>query len=112
MDDLILNKQSNLGIRTGSQYLDGLRDNRNVWMHGKKVKDVTNEDGLKRCAATLAAPNGCDTLSKLCRRRRESCAGCVQARHRSAQLLGWARVTSSEKKNFPEPSFHEREAKP
>ena len=23
-------------------------------MHGKKVKDVTNEDGLKRCAATLA----------------------------------------------------------
>ena len=54
MDDIILNNKAHFGIRTGSQYLDGLRDNRNVWMHGKKVKDVTNEDGLKRCAATLA----------------------------------------------------------
>ena len=54
MDDLILNTKSQFGIRTGSQYLDGLRDDRNVWMHGKKIKDVTNEDGLKRCAATLA----------------------------------------------------------
>ena len=54
MDDIVLNNKTHFGIRTGSQYLDGLRDDRNVWMHGKKVKDVTNEDGLKRCAATLA----------------------------------------------------------
>ena len=54
MDDLVINNLSNKGIRTGKQYLEGLRDDRNVWMHGKKVQDVTNEDGLKRCAITLA----------------------------------------------------------
>ena len=54
MDDLVINNLSNKGIRTGKQYLEGLRDDRNVWMHGKKVQDVTNENGLKRCAHTLA----------------------------------------------------------
>ena len=54
MDDIVIKNLSNKGIRTGKQYLEGLRDNRNVWMHGKKVQDVTNENGLKRCAHTLA----------------------------------------------------------
>ena len=26
------------GIRTGEQYLGGLRDDRDVWVHGEKVK--------------------------------------------------------------------------
>ena len=54
MDDIIIKNELKKGIRTGNQYLEGLRDNRNVWMHGKKIKDVTKEDGLKRCAHTLA----------------------------------------------------------
>ena len=54
MDDVVIKNLANKGIRTGRQYLEGLRDDRNVWMHGKKVQDVTIENGLKRCAHTLA----------------------------------------------------------
>lgn len=47
------NKLQN-GIRTGAQYLEGLRDDRDVWMQGEKVKDVTSHPGLSRGAETLA----------------------------------------------------------
>jgi len=46
---------SERGIRTGRQYLDGLRDGREVWTRGKRVEDVTSEPGMGRGAATLAA---------------------------------------------------------
>ena len=42
------------GIRTGAQYLEGLRDDRDVWIHGEKVADVTSHTGLSRGAETLA----------------------------------------------------------
>lgn len=42
------------GIRNGAQYLEGLRDDRDVWMQGEKVKDVTSHPGLCRGAETLA----------------------------------------------------------
>lgn len=42
------------GIRTGAQYLDGLRDDREVWTRGKRVQDVTKEPGMKNGAKTLA----------------------------------------------------------
>ena len=42
------------GIRNGKQYLEGLQDDRDVWMHGEKVRDVTAHPGLSRGAATLA----------------------------------------------------------
>jgi 4-hydroxyphenylacetate 3-monooxygenase len=42
------------GIRTGAQYLQGLRDGREVWMHGKRIEDVTSEPGMARGVATLA----------------------------------------------------------
>jgi len=42
------------GIRTGAQYLEGLRDDRDVWMQGEKVNDVTSHPGLSRGAETLA----------------------------------------------------------
>jgi len=42
------------GIRNGKQYLEGLRDDRDVWIHGEKVKDVTKHPGLSRGAQTLA----------------------------------------------------------
>ncbi|MBT8079651.1 MAG: 4-hydroxyphenylacetate 3-monooxygenase, oxygenase component [Gammaproteobacteria bacterium] len=43
------------GIRNGEQYLEGLRDGRDVWIHGEKVKDVTRHPGLSRGAQTLAS---------------------------------------------------------
>ncbi|MCY4212044.1 MAG: 4-hydroxyphenylacetate 3-monooxygenase, oxygenase component [Gammaproteobacteria bacterium] len=43
-----------MGIKTGAQYLDSLRDGRDVWMHGRQVADVTKEPGLGRGARTLA----------------------------------------------------------
>ncbi|MFD0917388.1 4-hydroxyphenylacetate 3-monooxygenase, oxygenase component [Pseudahrensia aquimaris] len=41
------------GIRTGKQYLEGLRDDREIWHRGKRVKDVTAEPGMARGAETL-----------------------------------------------------------
>jgi 4-hydroxyphenylacetate 3-monooxygenase len=49
-----LKDQLGNGIRTGKQYLEGLQDDRDVWMHGEKVKDVTKHPGLSRGAHTLA----------------------------------------------------------
>lgn len=43
------------GIRNGEQYLQGLRDDRDVWMEGEKVADVTAHPGLCRGAQTLAS---------------------------------------------------------
>jgi len=42
------------GIRNGAQYLEGLRDDRDVWLQGEKVADVTTHPGLGRGARTLA----------------------------------------------------------
>ena len=43
-----------MGICTGAEYLDRLHDNREVWIHGERVKDVTAHAGLKRGAQSLA----------------------------------------------------------
>ena len=43
-----------MGIKTGAEYLDSLRDGRDVWMQGRRVQDVTREPGLCRGAHTLA----------------------------------------------------------
>ncbi len=50
-----LNSRHGNGIRTGEQYLAGLRDDREVWTRGKQVDDVTVEPGMARGAATLAS---------------------------------------------------------
>ena len=42
------------GIRNGRQYLAGLQDDREVWLAGKRVADVTTAPGLCRGAHTLA----------------------------------------------------------
>ncbi len=44
-----------MGIRTGKAYLEGLRDDRDVWIRGERVKDVTAHPGLSRGAKTLAS---------------------------------------------------------
>jgi aromatic ring hydroxylase len=42
------------GIRTGAQYLEGLRDDREIWTRGTRVQDVTAEPGMAGGAASLA----------------------------------------------------------
>ncbi len=44
-----------MGIRAGAEYLHGLRDDREVWIGGKRVADVTTHPGLRRGAQTLAS---------------------------------------------------------
>src|SRR5262249_37204590 len=47
--------ESAMGVRTGAEYLEGLRDARDVWLRGERVRDVTSHPGLARGAATMAA---------------------------------------------------------
>lgn len=44
-----------MGARTGSQYLAGLRDAREVWLGRERICDVTAHEGLRRGAATVAS---------------------------------------------------------
>ena len=43
-----------MGIKTGAEYLASLKDDRDVWMHGSKIADVTAEPGIARGCHTLA----------------------------------------------------------
>jgi aromatic ring hydroxylase len=43
-----------MGLRTGDQYLAGLRDGRRVWLDGKPVEDPTTHPGLRNTALTIA----------------------------------------------------------
>ena len=44
-----------MAVRTGSEFLEGLRDRREVWLEGERVEDVTTHPRLRRMAATLAS---------------------------------------------------------
>jgi 4-hydroxyphenylacetate 3-monooxygenase len=44
-----------MAIRTGAEYLAGLRDGRTVWLEGKRVEDVATHPRLARTAHTIAA---------------------------------------------------------
>jgi 4-hydroxyphenylacetate 3-monooxygenase len=44
-----------MGARRGSEYLRGLRDDREVWLGGERVRDVTAHAGLRRGAESVAA---------------------------------------------------------
>jgi len=43
-----------MGIRSGKQFLEGLKDDREIWVDGERVKDVTTDPRFEGCAATLA----------------------------------------------------------
>ncbi|SVD61222.1 uncharacterized protein METZ01_LOCUS414076, partial [marine metagenome] len=43
-----------MGIRTGQQFLEGLKDSREIWLEGARVDDVTRDPKLGRMAKTLA----------------------------------------------------------
>ena len=45
-----------MGARTGSEYLQGLREQeRDVWLDGERVKDVTTHPGLRNGARAIAS---------------------------------------------------------
>ncbi len=45
-----------MGARTGKQYLAGLREQeREVWLGGERVRDVTTHPGLRSGARAIAA---------------------------------------------------------
>ena len=43
-----------MAVRTGEQFLEGLRDGREVWLEGERVADVTTHPKTARMAKTLA----------------------------------------------------------
>ena len=43
-----------MALRTGAEYLQALRDGREVYLDGRRVADVTSEPGLARVAHTFA----------------------------------------------------------
>src|SRR5258705_12554727 len=53
--------------RTGRQYLNGLREqDREVWLAGERVKDVTTHPGLKGGARAIASLYDMQCDPKLC----------------------------------------------
>ena len=46
---------SDMGARTGKAFLEGLRDDREIWLAGRRVEDVTTEPALARAAESVAA---------------------------------------------------------
>ena len=43
-----------MAVRTGKQFLEGLRDGREVWLEGERVADVATHPKMRRMAETLA----------------------------------------------------------
>ena len=43
-----------MGIRNGKQFLEGLRDDRQIWIDGERVEDVTTDPRFAGAAGTLA----------------------------------------------------------
>ena len=41
-------------IRTGQQYLDSLRDDREIWIDGERVRDVTLDPRFRPVAESIA----------------------------------------------------------
>lgn len=44
-----------MSLKTGTEFLESLRDDREVWLRGRRVPDVTREPGLGRGVQTLAS---------------------------------------------------------
>jgi 4-hydroxyphenylacetate 3-monooxygenase len=43
-----------MGLRTGTEYLAGLKDDRQIWYEGRRIEDPTTEPGLRNTALTVA----------------------------------------------------------
>ncbi len=44
-----------MAVRTGSEFIEGLRDGREIWLEGERVEDVATHPKLGHMAATLAS---------------------------------------------------------
>ena len=44
-----------MGARTGKEFLEGLRDDREIWLDGRRVDDVTTHPALSGAAEAMAA---------------------------------------------------------
>ena len=40
-------------VKTGGEYLASLRDDREVWMQGERIEDVTKDEMMDRVTALL-----------------------------------------------------------
>ena len=49
-------------LKTPEQFKESLRDGREVYMYGEKVKDVTTHPALKVCVETMAVDYECAEL--------------------------------------------------
>jgi 4-hydroxyphenylacetate 3-monooxygenase oxygenase component len=43
-----------MSIRTGQEYLEGLRDDREIWLDGERVRDITTDPRLRGAAESVA----------------------------------------------------------
>ena len=46
---------------TGAEYIESLRDDRTVYFHGEKVKDVTTHPAFRNSVRSIATPAAKDT---------------------------------------------------
>ena len=44
-----------MGARTGKEFLEGLRDGREIWLQGERIDDVTTHPAFAGAASTMAA---------------------------------------------------------
>jgi 4-hydroxyphenylacetate 3-monooxygenase len=47
-------KDGSMGVRTGKQYVEGLRDDRRIYVNGELIRDVTNYPPFQRATNELA----------------------------------------------------------
>ncbi len=52
-------------IRTGKQYFDGLRDGREVWMDGERVKDITVHPAFRPIVNLLLFPGSQTVMASI-----------------------------------------------
>ena len=95
--------------RTGREYLNGLREqDREIWLGGERVKDVTTHPGLAGGARAIASlydmqcdpevPRRDDLYLAHHRRSRRACRSSSRAparnsKRRRVMMLNWARTT-------------------
>ncbi|MER3602315.1 MAG: hypothetical protein C4339_06355 [Nitrososphaerota archaeon] len=44
-----------MGVRTGAQYIESLKDSRTVYLRGRRVEDVTSEEAFRHIIGTIAS---------------------------------------------------------
>ena len=90
-------------IRTGEQYRESLRDGRQVWINGEKVKDVTTHPAFKPIVDVRAPasttwrmmPRPADVMAYVDTDSNEPCCIGYKLPHTPGGLAGQARAPST-----------------